>query len=156
MYKYVTLPFKMNRRDTKPLSRCSLSSKGASSFSFSFRFWVFSKIKLPSLFCIRHYTPHALLLKGVLNMHLLVAKDCIMKMFANFSEWDAVVVVASICCNNKTSEPNLDNRWTFFNKCLYSLLWYKYLWMTNGITDSFWKVGSYVCVCVWKQWGEPA
>ena len=44
-------------------------------------------------------------LKGVLNMHLLVAKDCMMKtFFANFSEGNAVVVATSNCYNNKTSE----------------------------------------------------
>ena len=47
-------------------------------------------------------------LKGVLNMHLLVAKDCMRKaLFLNFSEWDSVVFVTSDCYNNQTSEPIL-------------------------------------------------
>ena len=49
-------------------------------------------------------------LKYVLNMHLLVAKHykSMMKIyFANFSEWDAVVVPTSDCYNAKISKPML-------------------------------------------------
>ena len=47
-------------------------------------------------------------LKGVLNMRLLVAKDCMMNiLFANLSEWDAGEVITSTYYNNKTSDPIL-------------------------------------------------
>ena len=85
---YVTLPFEMSWMDTWPLSHCGLFSKGASNI------WVFSKIRLSSLFCIRNYTPYAKkkkkfvnVIKRVLNIHLLVSKDCMRKaLFLDFSE----------------------------------------------------------------------
>lgn len=44
-------------------------------------------------------------------MHLLVAKDCIAgTLFADFSEWDVVVVATSNCYNNKSSEPMFKKR----------------------------------------------
>ena len=49
---HVTLPFKMSWMDTRPLSTCGLFSKGASVFLILF--WVFSKMRLLGLFCIRH------------------------------------------------------------------------------------------------------
>ena len=61
-----------------------------------------AKSDCPIFLCIRMMQKCLQMsLKHCLNMHLLVAKDCIAKtLFANFSEW-SVVVVATYRYNNK-------------------------------------------------------
>ena len=104
-----------------------LTFEGSSSF-FVFVFYLsfIAKFDCPvfstsEIILIKHKQCLQISLKGVLNLHLLVAKSCMMKTsFANFSEWD-VVVVATSNCYLKTSESML----IIFasQRILCSLLW---------------------------------
>ena len=72
---YVSLPFKISQRDSRPLSHFGLFFKGAS-ILFYFQFWVFSKIIIIKsdcpVFCGSNIG--VLLHKNVYNMHPLAAK----------------------------------------------------------------------------------
>ena len=100
-----------SQTDARPLSHCGLAYFQRELCIF-FRFWVFSNIRLPSLFLhkkiysLRKSKKNKKPIKRRFKHAPTWTKDCLMKT-ADFSEWDAVVVATSNCYNNKTSEPIL-------------------------------------------------